>query len=123
MHSAMAFYEHGQMERSIQAAGTMRELAERTRDPILRLFWAIWQPIMSFIAGSLEEALTGWQAAQRSAEEAGVGTIPGIAQRFTLWPLVYLGRSHEFLESFRSYEDPGAEKADRLALALACAFA
>jgi DNA-binding CsgD family transcriptional regulator len=120
--SSVHLYSNGERERADAVWRHIEELADRTKDPFLRIFLLSQQITLKFKAGLLEEAVEDVDRLVAGAEKMGMPVFGlQFAAESGFQPLLYLGRIEEALATLpRAGRLAGIEEGPPGALHIIC---
>jgi len=117
-HMASTFLEAGQRQRAEEFFGEVRELSERSAQPILQLLVMRGELFLATLDGRLEEAVEISRYMQNSGEEMGLSESASIAAAFfSLTPYIFTGRFEEALQLTQFLPSPQETVASVICLA------
>jgi DNA-binding NarL/FixJ family response regulator len=115
MYSAKALLAQGERARAEDLWRQLRELAERTHVPTVRMF-AVWGDIeLAMVDGQLEEAWARFNGIVDQADESAMSIrARRVGLQLLMAPSLYLGRAHRWLEAFdQNYGPATSARPDR----------
>jgi tetratricopeptide (TPR) repeat protein len=117
-HMGSTFLESGQRQRGEEFFREMRDLSERSAQPILKLLAMRAEVFLATLDGRLEEAVETNRRMRQSGNDMGLPESASVAAAyFSLTPLLHTGRYEEALKLAQSLPSPQGSAASAICLA------